>query len=168
MSTILCLDDDAAIVVALERVLRHLGHEPLGARTTTEALQHLARGGVELVLSDYQMPGLTGLDFLELLRSEGHDVPLIMMTGYSSIEHAVVAMRAGAIDYLPKPIRPEQLEIALGRALEVVRVRRENEALRREVSALRNERQILGESAAIRRLLQTVAMAAPTRATVLL
>jgi DNA-binding NtrC family response regulator len=95
-------------------------------------------------------------------------VPLIMLTGYASIEHAVAAIKAGAIDYITKPIRPEQLKLAVDQALEFVRLRRENEALRREVMEFRNERQILGESAAIRRILQTVAMAAPTRATVLL
>jgi DNA-binding NtrC family response regulator len=114
------------------------------------------------------MPGLTGLEFLALLRQEGHDTPLIMLTGYGSIEHAVAAIKAGAIDYITKPVRPEQLELAVNQALEVVRLRRENERLRKEVMEYRSERQIIGDSAAIRRVLQTVATAAPTRATVLL
>ena len=91
-----------------------------------------------------------------------------MLTGYASIEHAVAAIKAGAIDYITKPVRPEQLELAVDQALEFVRLRRENDALRREVMEFRNERQIIGDSAAIRRVLQTVATAAPTRATVLL
>ena len=91
-----------------------------------------------------------------------------MLTGYGSIEHAVAAIKAGAIDYITKPVRPEQLELAVNQALEVVRLRRENERLRREVMEFRNERQIIGDSPAIRRVLQTVATAAPTRATVLL
>jgi DNA-binding NtrC family response regulator len=91
-----------------------------------------------------------------------------MLTGYGSIEHAVAAIKAGAIDYITKPVRPEQLELAVNQALEVVRLRRENERLRKEVMEYRNERQIIGDSASIRRVLQTVATAAPTRATVLL
>ena len=114
------------------------------------------------------MPGLTGLEFLALLRQEGYETPLIMLTGYGSIEHAVAAIKAGAIDYITKPVRPEQLELAVNQALEVVRLRRENERLRREVMEFRNERQIIGDSPAIRRVLQTIATAAPTRATVLL
>src|SRR5262249_12957907 len=114
------------------------------------------------------MPGLTGLEFLALLRQEGYETPLIMLTGYGSIEHAVAAIKAGAIDYITKPVRPEQLELAVSQALEVVRLRRENERLRREVTEFRNERQIIGNSPAIRRVLQTVSTAAPTRATVLL
>jgi DNA-binding NtrC family response regulator len=114
------------------------------------------------------MPGLTGLEFLSLIQREGYDTPLIMLTGYASIEHAVASIKAGAVDYITKPIRPQQLELAVDQALELVRLRRENEALRREVMEFRNERQIIGDSLPIRRILQTVAMAAPTRATVLL
>jgi DNA-binding NtrC family response regulator len=91
-----------------------------------------------------------------------------MLTGYASIEHAVASIKAGAVDYITKPIRPEQLNLAVDQALEFVRLRKENEALRREVMEFRNERQIIGESTVIRRIQQTVAMAAPTKATVLL
>ena len=76
----------------------------------------------------------------------------ISLTGYGSIEHAVAAIKAGAIDYITKPVRPEQLELAVNQALEVVRLRRENERLRREVMEFRNERQIIGDSPAIRRV----------------
>jgi len=80
----------------------------------------------------------------------------------------VASIKAGAIDYITKPVRPQQLELAVDQALEFVRLRRENEALRKEVMQFRNERQIIGDSPSIRRIMQTVSMAAPTRATVLL
>ncbi|HEX2188366.1 MAG TPA: sigma-54 dependent transcriptional regulator [Longimicrobiaceae bacterium] len=168
MATILHVDDEPAIGLILQDTLERAGHAPVGARGVPEALQVLARGGVDLVISDDRMPGITGLEFLELLQREGFDVPLIILTGYASIEHAVAAIKAGAVDYITKPVRPEQLRLAVDQALEFVRLRRENETLRREVMELRNERQIIGESPAVRRILQTVAMAAPTRATVLL
>src|SRR6478609_1325281 len=156
MATILCLDDEPAIGLILQDTLERAGHEAV------------AGGNVDLIISDYRMPGLTGLEFLALLRQEGYETPLIMLTGYGSIEHAVAAIKAGAIDYITKPVRPEQLELAVSQALEVVRLRRENERLRKEVMQYRNERQIIGDSAPIRRVMQTVATAAPTRATVLL
>ena len=168
MATILYVDDEPAVGLLLEDALERAGHRPVGARHVPEALQLLARGGVDLVISDYQMPGLTGLELLGLIQQEGYDVPLIMLTGYASIEHAVTAIKAGAVDYITKPVRPQQLELAVEQALELVRLRRENAALRSEVMAFRSERQILGESPAVRRLLQTVSAAAPTRATVLL
>jgi DNA-binding NtrC family response regulator len=168
MATILCLDDEPAIGLILQDTLERAGHHAVAAHNVPQALQALSGGAIDLIISDYRMPGLTGLEFLALLRQEGHDTPLIMLTGYGSIEHAVSAIKAGAIDYITKPVRPEQLELAVNQALEVVRLRRENERLRREVLEFRNERQIIGNSAAIRRVLQTVSTAAPTRATVLL
>jgi DNA-binding NtrC family response regulator len=72
------------------------------------------------------------------------------------------------VDYITKPVRPQQLELAVDQALKLVRLKKENDALRREVMEFRNERQIVGDSLAIRRIMQTVATAAPTRATVLL
>src|SRR5256885_6099345 len=87
-----------------------------------------------------------------------------MQPGSGSIDHAGAAIKAGAIDYITKPVQPEQLELAVNQALEVVRLRRENERLRREVMEFRNERQIIGDSLIIRRVQQTVSMAAPTPA----
>jgi DNA-binding NtrC family response regulator len=168
MATILYVDDEPAIGLILEDTLERAGHSTVGARNVPQALQALARGGIDLIISDYRMPGLTGLEFLELLQQEGYDVPLIMLTGYATIEHAVAAIKAGAVDYITKPVRPEQLELAVAQALEVVRLRRENDTLRREVMEFRNERTIIGDSLQIRRLMQTVSTAAPTRATVLL
>lgn len=168
MANILYVDDEPSVGLILEDTLSRAGHQPLGARNVVEALQVLARESIDLIISDYRMPGLTGLEFLSLLQREGYDIPLIMLTGYASIEHAVAAIKAGAIDYITKPVRTQQLELAVEQALEYVRLRRENESLRREVMEFRNERQIIGESLQIRRILQTVAMVAPTRATVLL
>ncbi len=168
MTTILCIDDDVVIRQLLDRMLARAGHRSLLASTVPEALQLLAHETVDLIVSDYRLPGLSGLEFLALLREEGYEIPLIVLTGYGSIEHAVTAIKAGAVDYITKPVRADQLELAVDQALAVVRLRRENDALRKEVMGLRNERQVVGDSVAIRRVLQAVAMAAPTRATVLL
>jgi DNA-binding NtrC family response regulator len=168
MATILYVDDEPAVGLILEDTLERAGHRAIGARGVPEALQILGRESVDLIISDYRMPGITGLEFLDMLQREGHDVPLIMLTGYASIEHAVAAIKAGAIDYITKPVQPEQLELAVAQALQVVRLKLENSQLRREVMEFRNERQIIGDSPVIRTLMQTVAMAAPTRATVLL
>ena len=168
MATILYVDDDPTIGLLLEDTLLRAGHRAIGARNVPQALQALSHGEIELIISDFKMPGMTGLEFLGLLKEEAYDIPLIMVTGFASIEHAVSAIKAGAVDYITKPVRPEQLEHAVTKALQVARLRKENDTLRQEVMALRNERQIIGESSVMRRLLQTVATAAPTRATVLL
>ena len=168
MATILYLDDEPAIGLILEDTLERAGHRAIGAQTVPQALQALATENIDLIISDYRMPGLTGLEFLELLRQEGYTIPLIMLTGFATIEHAVASIKAGAIDYITKPVSPEQLELAVSQALEVVRLRRENDVLRREVMEIRSERAIIGDAPQILRLMQTVTTAAPTRATVLL
>lgn len=154
--------------MVVEHALREVGHETASVRSVPEALQVLARGGVELIISDFQMPGLSGLEFLELLTSEGFDIPLIMLTAHASMEHAIASIKAGAVDYITKPLSPEQLTLAVEQALELVRLREENAALRREMSIVRTERQILGHSAVMRRALESVVTAATTRTTVLL
>ena len=168
MAKILYVDDEPAIGLILQDTLEQMGHSAIGASNVPEALGALERGGIDLIISDYKMPGLSGLEFLELLREQGRDIPLIMLTGFATIEHAVAAIKAGAADYITKPMRPDQLEHAVSTALELSRLKRENDALRLEVMQVRAERQILSKSAAMHAVLQTVAAAAPTRATVLL
>ncbi|MGE0552356.1 MAG: sigma-54-dependent transcriptional regulator [Gemmatimonadales bacterium] len=168
MATILCVDDEPSVGVVLEAALTKLGHTPILATSVDGAMQAVARQQFDLIVSDYRMPDATGLDLLAALEKEGYQVPVIIMTGYSSVEHAVVSLRSGAIDYLTKPVRQETLRIAVNQALEVIRLRKENEVFRQEISTLRGKRQILGESAALRRVLETVAAVSATRATVLL
>ena len=168
MATILCVDDDVAIGAILGDTLERIGHRAEIVRSVPEALLVLARGGVDAIISDYRMPAISGIEFLSILATEGHEIPLIMLTGYASIEHAVASIKAGAFDYITKPVSPEQIEIAVAKALEFSRLRTENGALRREVARFRNEREVIGESDAIRRIMAMVTTTAPTRATVLL
>ncbi len=168
MAQILFVDDDPTVGAILHDTLHRLGHTPFGASNIPEALGVLQRESLDLIILDHRMPGMTGLEFLEYLKEEGTDVPVIMLTGHGSIEHAVAAIKAGAVDYITKPVRADQLEVAVSAALELMRLRRENESLRREVMALRNEREIVGDSPQIRQMLHVITVAAPTRATVLL
>jgi len=109
MARILCLDDEPAVGLILQDTLERVGHEAVPAHNVPQALQALAVGGIDLIISDYRMPGLSGLEFLGLLRQQGYDTPLIMLTGYASIEHAVAAIKAGAVDYITKPIQAEEV-----------------------------------------------------------
>jgi DNA-binding NtrC family response regulator len=168
MANILYVDDEPAIRLILQDTLERLGHSAFGAQNVPEALAALSRGDIDLIISDFRMPGLSGLELLEMLRDDGRDIPLIMLTGFATIEHAVAAIKAGASDYITKPVQPEQLEHAVSQALELTRLKRENEALRREVMEIRAERAIVAKSQAMRQVLETVSTAAPTRATVLL
>ena len=168
MATILCVDDEAASLLILEDAIQTAGHRTVGVRNVQAAMNVLGRGGIDLIVTDYRMPEATGLEFLGQLQEDGPEVPLIMITGYGSIEHAVAAIKGGAIDYITKPIRPQQLELAVNQALEFSRLRRENAQLKEEVTQLRSSREIIGDSDGLRRILDTVQVVAPTRASVLI
>ncbi len=167
MTTILCVDDDASAILILEDALQRAGYETKGVHNVDAAMTVLGRGGIDLVISDYRMPGATGIEFLARMQEDGIDVPLVMVTGYGSIEHAVASIKAGAVDYITKPIRAPQLELAVEQALEFTRLRRENAQLRDEVTRFRSSREIIGESSSLKTILDTVGVVAPTRAAVL-
>jgi DNA-binding NtrC family response regulator len=168
MAHILCVDDDAQIRHILLRMLERLGHSVEVASSVRDALAVLAAKPIDLIFTDWSMPHLTGIDLLELLREEGYETPVVMLTAFGSIDHAVTAIKAGAVNYLLKPFELEQIEITVAQALEVARLRSQNAALVRESASRRSEQRIVGESMEIRKLLTSIAAAAGSRATVLL
>ena len=113
MATILCVDDEPGALQVFRSALERQGHRVVAVTNAPAALNVLGRGGVDLVISDYQMPEMSGIELVERLREEGLDLPVIMVTGHGSIEHAVAAMKAGAVDYITKPLRTQQLQLAV-------------------------------------------------------
>jgi len=164
---ILCVDDTPTELLFLQKVLGAAGHEVTTAPHVPAALEFLAQEPFDLVISDYRMPKLTGLELLNILARDGYDVPLIMSTAYGTIEDAVASIKAGAIDYITKPVRREQLELAVSQALELTRLRRENAKLREEVAQYRSGREIVGESPSFQRVMRVIETVAPTNATAL-
>lgn len=168
MPRILCVDDDPGVLAATQEILEDAGYDVVGVRNAEAARTVVTRGGVDLVVCDYRLPGASGLELLEQLQEDGVEVPFVVVTGYASIDHAVTTIKAGATDYLTKPVRPGQLEVVVAQALEYERLRRQNEVLKGKVSQLSAERSTIGDSDAFRKVIELVEVAAPTRATVLL
>jgi Response regulator containing CheY-like receiver, AAA-type ATPase, and DNA-binding domains len=168
MAVILCVDDEPQLLNLLARMLRPLGHSVRTAASVHEALQVISREVVDLVVTDWSMPHLSGLDLLHLLRDDGNDTPVVMLTAFGSIDHAVLAIQAGAANYLTKPFQRAQIEFTVTQTLKLATLGAQNAALVREAAAQRSQHEIVGESAAVRRLLKSVAAAASSRATVLL
>jgi two-component system response regulator HydG len=137
MATILCVDAQPSVGVVFEHTLTTIGHRPILVSSVDDALKTVARTSVDLIVADYAMPKVDGVDLLRMLENEGYRIPVIIMIAYSGIENAVSSIKSGAIDCLMKPIRAETLEIAVTRALEVIRLRQENEAFRSQINELR-------------------------------
>jgi DNA-binding NtrC family response regulator len=168
MARVLVVDDEAVVRAATVRMLERAGHEPVTVEGVAAALQLLRRERVDVVVSDWQMPLLDGFDLLELMKVEGLTAPVVMVTAFGGVANAVAAIKAGAVNYLLKPFQSEELELALAQALSVAKLRDENAALLREVQSRRGAVEIVGESFALRKLLESIAAAARSRATVLL
>jgi len=126
MPTILHVDE-SSVGLLLEATLNRAGHRVLSADNVVESLRVLAGEAVDLIIYDDRMPGMTGSEFLALLQREQHQVPVIVLTDCASVEHAVTAMKAGAVDYVSKPVTPQQLQRAVEQALDFARAQRANE-----------------------------------------
>jgi DNA-binding response OmpR family regulator len=131
MSRILIIDDDDAVRNTLLRTLRGAGHTVQEAASGQEGFD-LARGGAfDVVLSDLQMPGLSGLDVLRKLRDARVDSTFIILTGFGTLETAIEALRLGAVDFLQKPFLRDELLARIHSAAERRQLARQVDLLQR-------------------------------------
>ncbi len=164
---VLVADDDASTRELLFELLTRHGCEVLLATDGEQAIHHLEREELDLVLTDVRMPGLTGLEVLQRAREVNRDAPVVLITGYGTIESAVEAMRAGAFDYLVKPVRPDRLDLLLQRAHEWHNLVRENRYLRSQAAG-HDADELIGSHPSIVEVVETVRRAAQSKATVLI
>jgi two-component system response regulator AtoC len=161
---VLVIDDDASLRFALEAVLGDAGLTVTTHASGAGGLQAFEASGAEAVLTDLAMPEMDGLQVLTHLRALDPGVPVIMLTAHGSERVAVAAMKAGAYDYLPKPFDPDEIVLAVRRAIETRSLRLQNALLRTESTL---GRAIVAASPAMRRVLETVARVAAKDVTVL-
>jgi DNA-binding NtrC family response regulator len=157
--TILVVDDEPLIRLSLSERLTQEGYRVLEAGTASEALD-IHREGVDLVLLDYRLPDATGLDVLKQLKEADPDLPVILLTAYSSVDAAVEVMKHGAYHYARKPFELDDIVLLIKQALETKDLRREVRSLRATQAKPFSPDRIVGQSAAmatVRRLLLKVA-----------
>ena len=118
MDNILIVDDEEDILELLFDVVKKWGHLPIIARDGEDALQKVQDVPIDLVLSDIRMPKMDGMTFLEKLKKINPNLTVILLTGYPSVESAVLTMKEGAYDYLVKPINLDELKEKIDRGLE--------------------------------------------------
>jgi len=151
MPKILVLDDDAFIRMALSQALASWNYSAAEAGTVAEALKILETIEPEAALLDIQLPDGSGHKVLEEIRSRGLGTAAVMITGNVDVENTLAALRGGAVDFIGKPIRLEELRITLNNVLELRSLRREVAAARRGNSAIGDFSAIIGESFAIKK-----------------
>jgi two-component system NtrC family response regulator len=166
--TILVVEDDESLRRVMQVQLERAGHRTAVAGDVPQALEILHQESQDLVVTDLNLPGLSGLDLLKKIRAEYPETVTIIVTAYGTVATAVDAMKAGAYDYLTKPVHPYELNAIVRRALENQRLVEEVQALRSHVHQKFGFENIIGHSGTLMRVLESVARVAQTNATVLI
>ena len=165
---VLVVDDERPTRILMERELPQSGCKVVAVPSGEEALEVLSRQEFDVVLLDLKMPGLGGVETLRRLRSSGVTAEVVVLTGHPDVDTAIEAMKLGAYDYLTKPFKLSEVEAVLRRAAEKRQLQEENTALRRIVGRRDTGSVILGESQAMRFLLEMVERVAGSSAPVLI
>lgn len=165
-SKILIVDDEPKMQRILEIMLQQMGHSALLAGNGREALNIVQNQSVDLIVSDLQMPVMNGLEMLKSMRARDIATPCIIITAYGAVETAVEAMKHGASDYIIRPFDVNALELAIGRALALGRIRRENDFLRQEMDKGWGE--FVGRDPSMRQVYELIEQVAPGKTNVLI
>jgi two-component system response regulator HydG len=164
--TLLVVDDERSNVESLEKIFVREGMRVLTAHDAKQALEQVRTHRVHVVLTDLMMPGTTGLELLRAVKQLSPEVEVVLMTAYGSVETAVSAMREGAYDFVEKPLKRVSIVKSVRKAAEKQRLVAENQSLKNEIKLL-TKREIVGNSPALRRVVDVATQAAPSMATVL-
>jgi DNA-binding NtrC family response regulator len=151
--TLLVVDDERSLRFTIGEWARDLGFTPLEAANGSEALERMREQAVDVVLLDLRLTNEDGMEVLKRLREEDPGLPVIMLTGHGSVEHAVQATKLGAYDFMLKPPDLNHLGVVVTRAIEHARLQREVQHLR---AGTLGEVSIIGDGPALRRVLQVL------------
>jgi two-component system response regulator PilR (NtrC family) len=165
IGTVLVIDDEPVLQDVLGTLLKGNGFEVLSATTAAEGLRRLRDDEVDVVLLDVMLPDRNGLELLPEIKSHDPDLPVVVITAYSSVESAIEAMRRGAFHYVPKPFKNEEVLHLVRRAAERRRLQVENLQLR---SRLDGMGEIVGTSRRMQEVFELIRRAAPARSNILI
>ena len=164
MADILIIDDERAIRKALTEILLAEGYKTDEAADGEEGLKKFKEKKYDVVLCDIKMPKTDGIEFLQKAGEANPDVPIIMISGHGNIETAVDAVKKGAFDYISKPPDLNRMLITIRNAMDKSVLVSETKVLKRKANRVQ---EIIGESAAIKKILETINKVAPTDARIL-
>ena len=167
-ANILVIDDDEAIRDSCSQVFKKDGNTVKTAKDGTEGLKLFKKEFFHVVLLDLKLPDLDGMEVLSRIKEENAETPVIIITGYASIESAVEAIKRGASDYLPKPFTPEQLRVIVKKAMDNRKILLENIYLREELEKKSEFDMVIGKSKAMEKVLDLVRRVSNSESTILI
>ncbi|TWR92916.1 sigma-54-dependent Fis family transcriptional regulator [Pseudomonas saxonica] len=165
---VLVVDDEPKLCDLLSSVLSQNAIEVFTAGNGLQALTLLEQESIDLVISDWRMPGMDGPQLLAEIKLRYPHIPVIVMTAYSTVKNAVQSMRNGAYDYIAKPFDIDELDITVSKALQFRDILRDNARLRAELDEHQHIDSLIGDSPSFRRVLQAIDSVRDSNATILL
>lgn len=175
MPRILVVDDDTTFLLMLKSFLEKKGYEAVTESNAERGLQALSQSSFDLILSDYRMPGMDGIEMLDAINQKNISTPLILITSYGDIKLAVKAMKLGASDYLTKPVNPEELIALVRSVLDSSAQDTKGVSRKREVSLTKNATSnaakadfIRGNSSETKKVIEYAELVGPTKMSVLI
>ena len=165
---ILTVDDEKNILRVVSTTLKNEQYDVTTAQSAEEAIERFGQGGFDLVITDLKLPGQSGLDLLSYVKAQEPDMPVIMITAFGTIENAVEAMKKGAFNYLTKPVNPDELLTVVREAAEKYSLKRENRSLKSELKQKYAFGSIIGKSAAMQEVFDTIRMVSKTQSSILI
>jgi len=166
--SVLVVDDEESVRTAVAAILNKQGFEVETAASGKEALELLTNHSFDIVFSDLKMPEMDGLEFLSAFKAAGHVATVIIMSAFGTIPIAIEAMKRGAYDYISKPFNADEILLAIRKASERERLRKENQLLRDQVEGSFSFKQVITKSAAVKEIFQTIQKVADYKTTILL
>lgn len=153
---IMFVDDDLVTGRVMKRNCDNANYTCTVFQNGNDCLKAFKKSNADIVITDLRMPGMNGFELLSELREIDEDVPVLVMTGYSSVENAVEAMKRGATDFIKKPFDFTELKLMLDRTMNGVRLKTENKLLKRRLDESRNRFGMIGDSDIMRTLFNTI------------
>jgi DNA-binding NtrC family response regulator len=165
---VLVVDDEAVVCESCKRILEEEDYEVECAQNGKEAFDRMKANPFDIVITDLKMPGVDGMEVLRTFRQNYPDAVIIMITGFSTVETAVEAMKLGAFDYIPKPFTPDEVSVVVKKALEKRNLLLENLYLRQELQEKYGFQNIVGKGKRMQDIYRIISKVAMTDSTVLI
>jgi DNA-binding NtrC family response regulator len=153
---ILFVDDDAVTCSVMQRNCSRVGYQCTIFQSPVTCLEEFAENGADILVTDLRMPEMTGFELLQRVREIDTDLPVVVMTGYSSVENAVEAMKLGATDFIKKPFDFEELKLIIERTIHSLKLQEENRLLKKRLQQGRNRYGMIGDTPAMKSLFNTI------------
>ncbi len=166
--SILIIDDEKSQREILSGFLLKKGYKVFTAESGQQGLKMIKDQAIDIILSDFKMPEMTGIDILEKVSLINPEISFVLITAYGTVENAVKAMQLGAVDYISKPVNLDELEILLGRIVENKNLISENQLLREQLQEKNRISSIISQSSKMEEVINLASRSAKSRATILI